>query len=261
MAWTYRSRRYSSRTVRRSFRRRRMARPRYRRRYRRSRGSRKTASARVTLTQDATWSLFNPALPSGAPRTWNPFVFSPASVPGFMDYKATYTHFRILKAKLYLSRALNGGTGSTYNYLVVGSRPFAAVQTVSSPAPDPFTFVPAQLESDLRQTKWQKVRYPSTTSNVVAVGFYPYAMIQTYGPVSGGSNGNIWQRIWEAKRWMPFAWARGRQGFATDAGIAFYGPYVVVDSSTGEVPDPVLGKDENVVQCTLRLTVQFRGQR
>ena len=260
MAWTYRSRRYSSRMVRRSFRRRRMGRPRYRRRYGRRRSSRKTTSSVVTLTQDASWSLFNPSV-SGSPRTWNPFVFSPASVPGFMDYKTTYSHFRILKAKLYLSRALNRDTGSTYNYLVVGSRPFAAVQTVPTPAPDPFSFVTAQLENDLRQTKWQKVRYPGTTKNVVTVGFYPYTMVQTYGPISAGSNGNVWQRIWEGKRWMPFAWARGRSGLSTDAGIAFYGPYVVVDSSTGEVPDPVLGKDENVVQCTLRLTVQFRGQR
>ena len=260
MAWTYRSRRYSSRTVRRSFRRRRVAGPRYRRRYRRGRRSRKTTSSVVTLTQDATWSLFN-LVPVGSPRTWNPFVFSPASVPGFMDYKTTYSHFRILKAKLYLSRALNRDPGSTYNYLVVGSRPFAAVQAVPSPTEDPFAFVPAQPEKDLRQTRWQKVRYPNTTKNVVTVGFYPYTMVQTYGPISAGGGGNIWQRIWEGKRWMPFAWARGHQGFSTEAGIAFYGPYCVVDSSTGEVPDPVLGKDENVVQCTLRITVQFRGQR
>ena len=33
-----------------------------------------------------------------------PLRFHPATVPGFADYKATYSHFRILKAKLYISR-------------------------------------------------------------------------------------------------------------------------------------------------------------
>lgn len=260
MAWSYRTRRTFTRTARRSFRRRSVARPRYRRRPRRTYRSRKTTSAVVTLTQDATWSLFNVATGSNQ-RTWNPFVFSPASVPGFMDYRATYSHFRILKAKLYLSRALNQDTGSTYNYLVVGSRPFAAVQRVATSEANPFAFVPAQLETDLRQTRWQKVRYPGTTTNAVTMGFHPYTLVQTYGPISEGTNGNIWQRIWEGRRWMPFAWTKAGAGPRPGSGIAFYGPYVVVDSSTGEVPDPGAGPSTNIVQCTLRITVQFKGQR
>ena len=214
----------------------------------------------VTLTQDAEWELFTPATDSTG-RTWKPFVFNPATVPGFLDYKATYSHFRILKAKLYISRAINGETGSTYNYLVVGSRPFAAVERVTGSSASPLAFVPEQLEADLRQTKWQKVRYPSTTRNVVTVGFYPYTMIQTFGPLTSGPSGNLWQRIWEGKRWMPLAWARDRLGMIPVGGIAFYGPYVVVDSSTGEIPDPTLSQDTNTVQCTLRLSVQFKGQR
>ena len=105
MAWSYRSRRYSSRTVRRSFRRRRVAGPRYRRRYRRGRRYRKTTSAYVTLTQNAQWTLFtDTGVDPNVVRKWNAFVFSPASVPGFMDYQATYSHFRILKCKLYMAR-------------------------------------------------------------------------------------------------------------------------------------------------------------
>ena len=82
MAWTYRSRRYSSRTVRRSFRRRRMARPRYRPRYRRNRRSRKTASPVVKLTSEIAWT--NIVQPSGQARRYSPFYFaltiSPASL-------------------------------------------------------------------------------------------------------------------------------------------------------------------------------------
>lgn len=261
MAWSYRSKRTFSRSVRRSFRRRRVARPRYSRRYRRVRRAPKgTYSSVVTLTQDAEWTLFTPATDTTG-RMWKPFVFNPATVPGFLEYKATYSHFRILKAKLYISRAINGETGSTYNYLVVGSRPFAAVQSVTSSSGNPLAFVPQQLETDLRQTKWQKVHYPNTTKNVVTMGFYPYTMVQTFGPTTSGASGNFWQRIWEGKRWMPLAWTRSQWGINPVGGIAFYGPYVVVDSSTGEIPDPTLGQDTSTVQCTLRLSVQFKGQR
>ena len=61
------------------------------RRYRR----RGTASSVIKLTQDATWNLNDGQT---NPR-WNAFSFSPVSLPGFTDYQATYSHFRILKAK------------------------------------------------------------------------------------------------------------------------------------------------------------------
>ena len=164
MAWTYRSRRYSSRTVRRSFRRRRVAGSRYRRRYRRGRRSRKTTSAYVTLTQNSQWTLSSD---TGSTRKWNAFTFSPATVPGFMDYRATYSHFRIVKCKLYMSRTFVGNIGTsgvTCNYLTVGSRPFAAVQAPGNQSSGPESLVPPQLEADLRQTKWQKIRNPPSTS-------------------------------------------------------------------------------------------------
>ena len=257
MAWTYRSRRYSSRTVRRSFRRRRMARPRYRPRYRRSRRSRKTTSAYVTLTQNAQWPLFTDAT-GGDPRTWNAFVFSPAAVPGFMDYRATYSHFRILKCKLFMGRAITGNSGTSFSYLTVGSRPFAAVQAPGNQGSGPTALVPAQLETDLRQTKWQKIRNPPTTSLVVPIGFHPYTLIQTNGPSTLGLANRLWQRIWEAKRWMPFTWAQAPTSGGGLGGIAFYGPYVVVDGYDGNISGIFSGK---AVECTLRITVQFRGQR
>ena len=137
MAWTYRSRRYSSRSVRRSFRRRRMAGPRYRRRYRRGRRSRKTTSAYVTLTQNSQWTLSSD---TGGTRKWNVFTFSPATVPGFMDYRTTYSHFRILKCKLYMARTFVGNVGTsgvTCNYLTVGSRPSRQSKPPGTRAPAP----------------------------------------------------------------------------------------------------------------------------
>ena len=256
MAWTYRSRRYSSRTVRRSFRRRRVAGSRYRRRYRRSRRSRKTTSAYVTLTQNAGWILFEDY---AGVRKWKAFTFSPATVPGFMDYQATYSHFRILKCKLYMARTIGDNPGVNFNYLIVGSRPYAAVQAPGNQSSGPSALVPPQLETDLRQAKWQKIRNPSTISQVVPIGFHPYTMIQTNGPSTLGLANRLWQRIWEAKRWMPFTWAQAPNGSTGGlGGIAFYGPYVVVDGYKGDIPSALSGQS---VECTLRLTVQFRGQR
>ena len=128
----------------------------------------------------------------------------------------------------------------------------------TSPGAPVSSFVPAQLETDLRQAKWQKLRYPNSTSLVVPVGFHPYTMIQTYGP-GVNSGGTCWQRVWESKRWMPFSWAFPVGNDPASArGIAFYGPYMVVDGPNGDVPGAF---SKAQVECTLRVTVQFKGQR
>lgn len=228
---------------------------RYSRRYRRSRRYRKTTSAHVTLTQNAQWALFTD---SGSVRKWNVFTFSPATVPGFMDYQATYSHFRILKCKLFMARSIGGNTGTSFSYLTVGSRPFAAVQPPGNQSSGPADLVPPQLETDLRQAKWQKVRNPPTTSLVVPIGFHPYTLVQTNGPATVGLSNRVWQRTWEAKRWMPFTWAQAPVSGGGLGGIAFYGPYVVVDAVDGDIPGAFSGQ---AVECTLRLSVQFRGQR
>ena len=83
-------------------------------------------------------------------------------------------------------------------------------------------------------------------------------MIQTYGP-GVNTSGTAWQRVWEANRWMPFSWAFPMgTSTATARGIAFYGPYMVVDGPNGDVSGAF---SKAQVECTLRLTVQFRGQR
>ena len=66
--------------------------------------------------------LTNFAQSSGQARRYSPFYFSyPAS--RLPDYQLTYSQFRILKCKLQLSLASEGG--DVDNYLVAPSRPFA----------------------------------------------------------------------------------------------------------------------------------------
>ena len=253
MAWTYRSRRYSSRMVRRSFRRRRMARPRYRRRYGHGRRSRKTTSAIVKLSLDSEW-----VLRENGNNTWRPFAFLPTGVPGFAEYAATYSHFRLVKGVLQISRQLSGvsNNGLLNHYLIVSSRSYLA----SAPPArlDINTSVdyvaPAQTETALRQSRWQRSVYPQTNTSRVRAGFKPYTMVQTLGPTTVSDNVK-WQRIWEGRRWMPFTWAYGYQG--TTSSMVFYGPYCVTETPVGNLSNT----PENKVACTLTLYCQFRGQK
>lgn len=225
---------------------------RFKRRFRRYR-RRSTISSVVKLTQDATWRLN--VMGGSEEILWSPFSFSPVSMPGFSDYQTTYSHFRILKAKLFISRTINDNDGSLYNYLVVGSRPFAATQGPFTGASNsPASFVPPQLETNLRQTKWQRIHYPSTTTQRVTAGFYPYTMVGTFGPAQVGS-ASMYQRIWEAKRWMPFSWAWDNPT-STNQGTSFFGPYMVVDTANGELNVT----SSAIVQCTLQVHFQFKGQ-
>ena len=98
---------------------------------------------------------------------------------------------------------------------------------------------------------------PTHNLLVVPIGFHPYTLIQTNGPATAGPSNRLWQRTWEAKRWMPFTWAQVSVPGAGPGGIAFYGPYVVVDGPAGDLSPT----EPLVAECTLRMTVQFRGQR
>ena len=255
MAWTYRSRRYSSRTVRRSFRRRRVARPRYRPRYRRSRRSRKTTSPVVKLTSEITWTNF--VQPSGQARRYSPFAFTPLNLPGFPDYQLTYSQFRLLKCRLQLSLASEGNTEPD-NYLVAPSRPFARNMGPSAVGDNlSEKFVPPAEETALRQTRWQKVIYPNKITRKLSIGFKPYTLVACQGPstVSGAQ----WSRVWECSRWMPFNWANTSEYDLNPSGASgalyMYGPYLVPNTPTGGDPD--VGR----ISGTLTVYLQFRGQR
>lgn len=255
MAWTYRSRRYSSRTVRRSFRRRRMARPRYRPRYRRSRRSRKTTSPVVKLTAEIVWQ--NAPTPSGQARRYSPFYFTPLNLPGFADYQLTYSQFRLLKCRLQLSLD-SQGTAVPDNYLVAPSRPFArnmGPMGLGQNATD--NYVPLAEEPALRQTRWQKVIYPNKVTRRLAIGFKPYTLVATQGPTA--TPNAQWSRVWEGSRWMPFSWANTSEYDLNPSGVSgalyMYGPYLVANTPGGT--DPASDR----VSGTLTVYLQFRGQR
>ena len=141
---------------------------------------------------------------------------------------------------MYISRNVVGAEGVTNNYLVVGSRPFAAVTRPGNTAAYPYSYVPPQKEADLRQARWQKIYYPSTVRNVVTASFHPYTLMEAYGPMISSSGGNLWPRIWEGRKWMPFSWIDAPRTSGGGDGVAFYGPYMVIDTSTGSCPSRAL---------------------
>ena len=148
--------------------------------------------------------------------------------------------------------------GTTFNYLTVGSRPFAATQVPAPPEPRLLALSRLSWRLILDRPSGRSSDILTARLLVVPVGFHPYTMIQTYGP-GVNTSGTAWQRVWEANRWMPFSWAFPMgTSTATARGIAFYGPYMVVDGPNGDVSGAF---SKAQVECTLRLTVQFRGQR
>lgn len=265
----YARRRRYRRSYRRRFSRRRFRR-RYTRRYRRR--TRGTKSSTIKLTLDGQWQFANPGTTAqGSVPQFSAFRFSPMNVTGFSQYLDTYTHFRILKCYLHIGRNILQGstqyTSSTNNYIFVGSRPFAAIQNPivqGTTNINSDNLVPPQPELALRQTKWQKLKYPSSTATKVTVGFFPYTLITTGGPAATSlSTATSYQRIWEAKRWMPIAWCGGMPVDTPGLEqryIQFFGPYMIVD--TNQVPnDGEIANQATSSLVQLVMKVQFKGQR
>lgn len=222
----------------------------------------------MKLTLDGSWTFANAG--SVFPE-FAPFKFSPTDIPGFLDYLNTYTHFRLLKCYLHVGRNYTQGsshyTVTTNNYVFVGSRPFAAIQRPITNPPTPSqaissAMVPPQQETALRQTRWQKLKYPSSTSTKVTMGFYPYTLVTTGGPATNTANTFSYQRIWEAKRWMPTAWLGGmpQDTSNTGTGITFFGPYMIMDLASG-VPSGEILNDRASAIVQLVVYCQFKGQR
>lgn len=232
-------------------------RPYAKRRFRRYRRRTSTKSSVVKLTLEANWSLGTRSSSSAAYQ-WSPFQFSPVSIPGFKDYATTYSHFRLLKAKLYMANHDFNDTSvqPTLNYLVVGSRPFAATRGPVSETATPQQYVPPQYETDLRQARWQRVHYPSRITSKISMGFMPYTMIGTHGPYTSAATNVVWQRIWEGRRWMPFNWATDAQ-----TTLFFFGPYIIAQVAEGTDPDNNDTQTSYPAHGTLELYVQFKGQK
>lgn len=223
-----------------------------RRRYRRFRRD-KTKSSVVKLTREATFGFQQTTAGSSQ---WLPYAFTPTTIPGFNEYLSVYTHFRILKCVLRVatqSASTAPNQSAVYNYLTVPSRPFATTQpAVPAAEPDdPIQYVPAQDEDALRQARFQRVRYPNLTTQMIKVPFKAYTLMASYGPSTEA--GSVWQRTMSASRWMPITWALPSAG--VESHLTFFGPYVArsrsdgTDGATGWAPG-----------TTLEVYFQFRGQ-
>lgn len=215
----------------------------------------RTVSSVICLTHEFNYQFKYP----DTNKPFKAFSFSPPEMPGFKEYQAVYSHFRILKAKIYISTQYYGYTGiAQTNYLVVGSRPFAASMRPLEKYPAAEDeFVPLATEDELRQSKYQRMHYPNTTSQLISASFYPYTMVATMGPTQFQGDSFIWQRIWEAKKWMPFTWVWEPSGGGAQQTIRYFGPYVVrniANSSTIDAPPPQMN-------IQLKVWYQFKGQK
>lgn len=225
---------------------------RLKRRYRRTRRP-KTTSSIVCLSYETAWQ---PQSVSD-PTKHYAFSFAPYESHAFREYKTVYSHYRILKAKMYLAvQYPDNAFQNVTNYLVVGSRPFASVAEPiqSYPSGD---WVPMAKEAELRQSRWQKMHYPNTTTQLVTIGFYPYTMVATLGPAELAKDG-FFQRIWEGKKWTPFTWAWNPDNVSNSdsIGVKYYGPYVVRNyANINKVPGTP------TINVQVKYWCQFKGQR
>lgn len=223
---------------------RRFSRRRYRRRFSRSSGTR---SRTVKLTFEVSQQTVSTA---GGPTS--PIFFVPTAVPGFGDYAAVFSSFRILKARLNITSPIGYDGNNMFNFLVVPSRNFAQVTTpVPSGGALPQNFVPPQAENALRQTRYQYQVYPSSVKRHVSVSFKPYTMVSTGGPTAATVD-TAFQRIWEGRKWTPFGWLSGNQNDR----IIYFGPYIVLSNTEGA---PAVGAVS--LHGVLTLYCQFRGQK
>lgn len=214
----------------------------------------RTVSSVVCLTKEYNWNFRRE---ENGQHLYSPITFAPPEMPGFKDYQTVYSHFRILKAKAYLTTQYvdYSGIGQT-NYMVVGSRPFAATTKPLTEYPVPeYYYVPDQPEDVLRQARFQKLLYPNTTRQNITAGFYPYTMVGTMGPTQFRGDSFIFQRIWEGKRWMPFTWAWEPQTGA-DQSVRFFGPYIVRNyANSDSISAPT------TINVQLKVWYQFKGQK
>lgn len=177
------------------------------------------------------------------------FRFSLDDIPGFMDYRSVYSEYRILRGEIVFPTQITGTSSVTVfkNYLVVSSQPFAQT-AIPIPNASNESWVPDQTEAALRQTRWQRIIYPDSTTTGVRVGFYPYTMVATEGP-AGSTTVVQYQRIWSGRAWTPFTWS----GETTP--ITYFGPYLFPQSNFSDTPDAFN------VNVTLILYFVFKGQK
>lgn len=203
--------------------------------------ARSTRSAVVKLSVN---QVFTIASGTGGSRRYNPISFEMANVSGFTDYGNVYSSFRVLRGEIVIPNVHS----PVQSWVVASSQPFAETQTPIAIANvgTEASWVPSQSEGALRQTRWQRVLYPQSTTTGVRIGFKPYTLIAGYGPAS---TTNVFQRVWRGYNWTPFTWA------AFNTPLVYFGPYIVGQSN------PTDEEAIDTLDMSLTLWLQFKGQK
>ncbi|UPW41512.1 capsid protein [Myodefec virus RodL3_976] len=246
---------------------------RFRRRYGRRR-SRGTKGAVVKLT----FALNTPIITGNQPMRYIPFNIQPSAFPGFRDYANTNTHYRILSAKLKVSRypeishcecedtqthekSASCQFDWRHSLMVVPSRSFIPLATGvngtnGAEVGTEQTF--GSTVSELAQARYQKLLTPSSTATHFRVGFRPYYVFSQIAPsdyASGVANPTYTWRTQSARRWMAISYA---------GPCVMYGPYMVpLNASFAALRGD--GNDAASYITSLNVWVtayfQFKGQR
>lgn len=225
---------------------------------------------------------------AGASTTYYPapIVFTPSMLPGFIDYSATYSQFRIVKAscKVHLAVDDDEAVGASlanqpYTYLRVSSRSFLESSAYTAftasaeaiPGGDPYpagNFIASQryTVSDLRQSRWQKQYYPSDIKNAISFKFRPYTLEWQGRPIGGLTSvenpapimGMMIPKYRSARQWMPFSFLGFKTNPTSTDDVTFLGPYFTRLLSTGNDAQSLSNFHPAV---TLTVWFQFRGQK
>lgn len=244
--------------------------------YRRRRGISATRSRVVKLTGTISFTFYTKV--GTADGQAAPFSFVASQLPGFWDYRSTYSEFRLLKAQLVIpTNPENQTDPSVVSIMRVPSRAFVEPVAVGGgTAIENRQFLPPYAATTLQQSRWAKLVSPNDTRNTVRFGFYPYTLRWSGRPVgvgpTGGADttaiaGTLYTEYQSGKRWVSMAFLGPSPNSSTITDdVRFYGPYFMPYGQDG-LPTHAPTSDTNpgTVSWTrnVQLTVwcQFRGQK
>lgn len=218
--------------------------------------------------------LFNLQVnPQGVATLAFPLNFVPTQLPGFLEWQATMSEFRILKAHVKVNVDPNAGQPQTaaqrnqqYTFLRVPSRQFVATRAILGSADNGVQNQPQDniltgvTVDQVRQSKWTKQVYPKDDTNIIQFGFYPYTLQWSGKPYNGAfqaaANQTQYLEYRSGRRWMSMSFLGPTEQKEDD--VSFFGPYVL----------RLLSSDSDAqalstwsTACLLTVWCQFRGQR
>lgn len=204
------------------------------------------------------------------------FTFAPSQIRGFVDYRSTYSEFRLLKAQIAIPvDPANQTDPAVVSIMRVPSRAFIEPNAAIGTAGEGITnrqLLPAASVAILQQSRWAKIVSPSDTRNVVKFGFYPFTLRWTGRPIgdpsaNAGYPGMSIVEYQSGKRWVPFSFlgVNGNYGQTADD-VTFFGPYFMPIGQDGlpthaPASDPNPGTVSWTRNVQVTLWCQFRGQR